>query len=136
MAVVLLLPSIALNVVSGFDIFLCIGLMGILSLAYTIMGGIEAVVWTDALQVVVLLGAAVAVVCSITQQLPDGVSTLFTTGVEGGKFNLGETFFDLRQPTIWTVMIATIFTNITTYGTDQTIVQRYLTTNTEKAAKK
>ena len=59
MGVVLLLPSIALNVVTGFDIFLCITLMGVLSLAYTLMGGIEAVAWTEALQVVVLLGAAV-----------------------------------------------------------------------------
>ena len=48
MGVVLLLPSIALNVVTGFDIFLCITLMGILSLAYTLMGGIEAVAWTEA----------------------------------------------------------------------------------------
>lgn len=136
MAVVLLLPSIALNIVTGIDIFLCIGVMGVLSLAYTLMGGIEAVVWTEAVQVVVLLGAAVAVVCSIAFQLPDGMSTIFTAAGDAGKFSLGESFFDLRQPTIWTVMIATVFTNITTYGTDQTIVQRYLTTDTEKAARK
>ena len=136
MAVVLLLPSIALNIVTGFDIFLCIGLMGVLSLAYTLMGGIEAVVWTEALQVVVLLGAAIAVGCSITAQLPDGFDTLFHAAGANGKFSLGETFFDLRQPTIWTVLVATVFTNITTYGTDQTIVQRYLTTGSEKAARK
>lgn len=136
MAVVLLLPSIALNIVTGFDIFLCIFLMGVLSLAYTLMGGIEAVVWTEALQVVVLLGAAVAVGCSIAFQLPDGFGTIFSAAGEAGKFSLGESFFDLRQPTIWTVLIATVFTNITTYGTDQTIVQRYLTTDSEKAARK
>ena len=136
MAVVLLLPSIALNIVTGFDIFLCISLMGVLSLAYTLMGGIEAVVWTEALQVVVLLGAAVAVGCSIAFQLPDGFGTIFSAAGEAGKFSLGESFFDLRQPTIWTVLIATVFTNITTYGTDQTIVQRYLTTDSEKAARK
>lgn len=136
MGVVLLLPSIALNIVTGFDIFLCIGLMGVLSLAYTLMGGIEAVVWTEAVQVVVLLGAAVAVVFSVAFQLPDGFQTIFTAAGEAGKFSLGESFFDLRQPTIWTVLIATVFTNITTYGTDQTIVQRYLTTDTERAARK
>ena len=136
MAVVLLLPSIALNIVTGFDIFLCIGLMGVLSLAYTLMGGIEAVVWTEAVQVVVLLGAAVAVVFAIAFQLPDGFGTILTAAGDAGKFSLGESFFDLRQPTIWTVLTATVFTNITTYGTDQTIVQRYLTTDTEKAARK
>ena len=46
MGIVILLPSIAINVVTGINIFLCIGLMGILSLVYTIMGGIEAVIWT------------------------------------------------------------------------------------------
>lgn len=136
MAVVLLLPSIALNIVTGIDIYLCIFLMGTLSLLYTLMGGIEAVVWTEALQVVVLLGAAVAMAFAVAWDLPGGMSTILTAAGDAGKFSLGETFFDLRQPTIWTVLIATVFTNITTYGTDQTIVQRYLTTDTEKAARK
>jgi SSS family transporter len=136
MAVVLLLPAIALNIVSGFNIYLCICLMGFLSLIYTMMGGIEAVVWTEALQVVVLLGAAIAIIVSVCSGIPGGTSTLIVTAADAGKFSLGETFFDLRQPVIWTVLIATVFTNITTYGTDQTIVQRYFTTKTAQEAKK
>lgn len=136
MGVVLLLPSIALNVVTGFDIFLCIILMGGLSLIYTYIGGMEAVAWTDAIQAVVLLGAAVTVLCVIGFSLPDGFGQIFSVAHADGKFNMGDMKFDLRQPTFWTVMIATIFTNITTYGTDQTIVQRYLTTETEKKARK
>ena len=136
MGVVLLLPSIALNVVTGFDIFLCIALMGVLSLAYTLMGGIEAVAWTEALQVVVLLGAAVAVLVTVALQLPEGLPEAVASAAAAGKFDMGSTAFDLRQPTMWTVLIATVFTNITTYGTDQTIVQRYLTTSTEHEARK
>ncbi len=136
MAVVLLLPAIALNIVSGFNIYLCIALMGFLSLLYTMMGGIEAVVWTEALQVIVLLGAAVAIVISVCSNIPGGTSSLVSTAAAAGKFSLGETFFDLRQPVIWTVLIATVFTNITTYGTDQTIVQRYFTTKSAEEAKK
>ena len=91
MGVVLLLPSIALNVVTGFDIFLCITLMGILSLAYTLMGGIEAVAWTEALQVVVLLGAAVTVLaflkeldmCSGFSMLGIGLFCLALSGMKG-----------------------------------------------------
>ena len=136
MGVVLLLPAIALNVVTGFNIFLCVGLMGIFALIYTYLGGIEAVAWTDALQVVVLLGAAIMVVVSIALNLPGGMGEIISTGVADAKFNLGSLRFDLRQSTIWTVLIATFFTNLTTYGTDQTIVQRYLTTPTEKQARK
>ena len=136
MGVVLLLPAIALNIVTGFDIFLCIALMGVLSLLYTLMGGIEAVAWTEALQVVVLLGAAIAMLVIACCQLPDGASTLLASASELGKLNLGSATFDLRESTVWTVLIATFFTNITTYGTDQTIVQRYLTTATEREARK
>ena len=136
MGVVLLLPSIALNIVTGFDIFACISLMGFLALIYTYMGGIEAVAWTDALQVVVLIGAAVAVVFSISAATPGSFPALLSTAAADGKFSLGSVRFDLRQTTVWTVLIATVFTNITTYGTDQTVVQRYLTTGTEKQARK
>lgn len=136
MGVVLLLPSIALNIVTGFDIFLCIALMGTLSLVYTYMGGVEAVAWTDALQVVVLLGAALTVLFTIAFSLPGGPGDIVSIAMADGKMNLGSMDFDLRQSTFWTVIIATIFTNITTYGTDQTIVQRYLTTDSEKKARK
>lgn len=136
MGVVLLLPAIALNVVTGFNIFLCVALMGVFALVYTYMGGIEAVAWTDALQVVVLLGAAIAVVCVICGSTEGGFGAVVATAASAGKFSLGSVRFDLRQATIWTTLIATVFTNITTYGTDQTIVQRYLTTKTEKEARK
>ena len=136
MGVVLLLPAIALNVVTGFDIFLCVALMGVFALLYTYMGGIEAVAWTDALQVVVLLGAAVTVVCVICHGADGGFGGVIATAAADGKFSFGSTKFDLRQATVWTTLIATVFTNITTYGTDQTIVQRYLTTKTEKEARK
>lgn len=136
MGVVLLLPAIALNIVTGFNIFLCVALMGIFALIYTYMGGIEAVAWTDALQVVVLIGAAVTVVCFICEATPGGMGGVIGTAAADSKFSLGSLRFDLKQATIWTTLIATCFTNLTTYGTDQTIVQRYLTTSTEKEARK
>lgn len=136
MGVVMYLPAIALNVVTGFDIFFCIGLMGVLSLVYTMMGGIEAVVWTDALQVVVLLGGAILVVILVTVNIPDGFNHIITDANLNNKFSLGSVDFNMKQSTLWTVLIATFFTNLTTYGTDQTMVQRYMTTETEKQAQK
>lgn len=136
MGIVLYLPAIALNVVTGFDIFLCIGLMGILSLVYTLLGGIEAVVWTDALQVVVLLGGAITVLCIASFHIPDGLAGVISEGISHDKFNLGSLHFDWKQSTLWTVLIATFFTNLTTYGTDQTMVQRYMTTESARQARK
>lgn len=136
MGIVMYLPAIALNVVTGMDIFLCIGLMGVLSLIYTMIGGIEAVVWTDALQVVVLVGGAILVTVVAIGDLPGGLETIVNEASAHHKFDLGDWRFDLKQSSIWTVLIATFFTNLTTYGTDQTMVQRYMTTETQKQANK
>ena len=56
--------------------------------------------------------------------------------VANGKFDLGATNFDLKDATMWTVIIAACFTHLTTYGTDQSMVQRYLTTSSMKEARK
>lgn len=99
------------------------------------MGGIEAVVWTDALQVVILL----VVPSRLLLSWPHAIS-LMGSQVLSEKHQLtinstlGSLNFDLRQSTLWTVLIMTFFTNLTTYGTDQTMVQRYMTTETEKQA--
>ena len=61
--IVLFLPSLAISVVTGVDISTCIVVMGVLSIIYTVLGGIEAVIWTDVIQVVVLLAGAL--VCLI-----------------------------------------------------------------------
>lgn len=136
MGVVLFLPSIALNVVTGLDIFLCIGIMGICSILYTMIGGIEAVVWTDAIQVIILLGGAIFAVIYISCSLPGGFVETFDIAMTDNKFDFGATNFDLKDTTMWTVIIAACFTHLTTYGTDQSMVQRYLTTSSMKEAKK
>lgn len=136
MGVVLFLPAIAINIVTGFNIFLCIALMGVFSILYTRMGGIEAVVWTDALQVVILLGGAIFAIFHIVVQIPGGWSETMTIAIDCSKLNLGDCSFDFTNPTVWTVLIATCFTNLTMYGTDQSMVQRYLTTSSKKSAQK
>ncbi len=134
MGVIMFLPSIALNVVTGIDIFVCIGLMGIISLAYTMMGGIEAVIWTDVMQVIVLLGGAILSLVFIIAAIDGGFVAIVETAAENNRFNIVDLTLSLRQPTIWVMLLGGILTNITTYGTDQTMVQRYLTTRTVKNA--
>ena len=134
MGIVILLPSIAINVVTGIDIFICIGLMGILSLVYTIMGGIEAVIWTDALQVIVLLGGALLAIIYMISYVDGGVGTILTQGNADGKFHTASLSWDIKNPTLWTVLIATLFSKTTEYSADQTMVQRYLTTKDVKTA--
>jgi SSS family transporter len=135
MGIILLLPSLALNVVTGMDVFLCISLMGFISLIYTLMGGIEAVIWTDVIQVVVLLAGAIVALVLIIRAVDGGVSGIYEMAAVNHKFNLLDLRLTLREPTVWVMLIGGFFTSITTYGTDQTMVQRYLTTQTEKEAR-
>jgi SSS family solute:Na+ symporter len=136
MGVVMFLPSIALNVVTGIDIFVCIGLMGTISLVYTMMGGIEAVIWTDVMQVFVLLGGAILTVVLIGNAVDGGFVSIVDMAVENHKFNVIDLTLSLKRPTVWVMLLGGIFSNITTYGTDQTMVQRYLTTKSIKSAKR
>lgn len=110
--------------------------MGVCSILYTMIGGIEAVVWTDAIQVIILLGGAIFAVIYISCSLPGGWGETIDIAVANGKFDLGATDFDLKDATMWTVIIAACFTHLTTYGTDQSMVQRYLTTSSMKEARK
>jgi SSS family solute:Na+ symporter len=136
MGVVLFLPAIALNVVTGIDIYLCILLMGLLSMLYTFMGGIEAVIWTDAMQVVVLLGGAVLSLILITLNMEGGFSGIIQTAVTDHKLAAFDMALDFRKPTFWVIMFGGLFSQFATYGADQTMVQRYLTTPDMKSAKK
>lgn len=136
MGVVLFLPSIALNVVTGIDIYVCIALMGVIALVYTMMGGIEAVIWTDVMQVIVLLGGAILSLILIISSIDGGFCSILETANNNNKFNTFNLDLSLTQPTVWVMLLGGLFANLTTYGTDQTMVQRYLTTKTKAEANK
>ena len=79
MGVVLFLPSIALNLVTGIDLFICISLMGVISLIYTLLGGIEAVIWTDVVQVFVLMGGVIISLVMIVIKTEGGFESILET---------------------------------------------------------
>ena len=134
--VILFLPSIALNLVTGVDIFLCIALMGGVSLIYTLMGGIEAVIWTDMVQVFVLMGGVSLSLILIIIDTENGFSGIIEQAKIYGKFNAFDLTFSLKEPTVWVMLFGGFFINLTTYGTDHTMVQRYMVTPTQKEAQK
>ena len=136
MGIVLFLPAIALHVATGVNIFFCIAAMGIVSLIYTMIGGIEAVIWTDVVQVIVLLGGALLSLTFIIFSIDGGLSTIVNSAFENDKFNVIDLNWSLKQPTLWVMLIGGVFANLTTYGTDQTMVQRYITTKSQKEANK
>ena len=136
MGIVLLLPALALSAVTGVDLFLCILAMGILSTLYTVLGGIEAVIWTDVLQVVVLLGGALAAIGIIAFGLEGGLGEIFETASANAKLRLVDWDFRLATDGILVLLLASLFANLIPYSSDQAVVQRYLTTPDDASARR
>ena len=136
MAVILFLPALAINVVTGINIYTCVLSMGLLSLLYTLMGGIEAVIWTDALQVIVLIGGALLSLFFIITNVDGGFFEILNSGVKFNKINAFNTALDINKPTFWVVIFGGYFSSLATYACDQTMVQRYLTTADKNGAVK
>ncbi|MFK7848006.1 MAG: sodium/solute symporter [Rhodothermales bacterium] len=135
MGIVLLLPALALSAVTGLNLFWCIGLMGLLSTLYTVLGGMEAVIWTDVIQVFVLVGGAIAALFIIVNDLPGGLGQILSEAAAYDKLDFVNPGWDLTRDSLLVIVIGMVFANLLPYTTDQAVVQRYMTTSSEKAAR-
>jgi SSS family transporter len=135
-AIVLLLPSLAVATVSDFDVRTCIVLMGLLCVIYTVLGGIEAVIWTDVAQSFVLLGAAVVSLAYIVLHVDGGLAAVWDTAVSHGKLHWANWTLDpsAAADAFWVILLGNVFVVLIPYTSDQTVVQRYMTTHDPKQA--
>jgi solute:Na+ symporter, SSS family len=134
LAIVLFLPALALSAAGGFNIYLCILLMGVLTTLYTMKGGLQAVIWTDVVQVFVLLGGAVAALVVLINGTKGGINEIISTGFAAGKFHLLNLSWDATTTTVWVMIVGNLATHLIPYTTDQSVVQKYLTTRNEREA--
>ena len=135
MGIVVLLPSIALTLVTGIDVNICIILIGVISIFFTVKGGIEAVIWVEVIQVLILAIGALFCLFYLPFHINDwhgGMKALDSAQ----KLKVFDFRLDFSEPTFWVVVIGGMAINLLTYGTDQTTVQRYLTTKSEKESVK
>ncbi len=136
MALTLFLPSLALTTVTGIDIYLCIILMGVITLIYSTMGGAEAVIWSDVVQGFILLGGAVFVVVFLLSEIPGGVPKVIEVIVAEDKMRMFDFSFIFSSATFWVIILGGLANNLISYSSDQTAIQRYITTKSEKGVKK
>lgn len=122
---------------------LCITIISVLTVLYTLIGGIKAVVWIDVVQMGVYIGGAFLAGGIILANLPDGLSTAFTLAEETDKLQIFNFGFDLSfeefiaSPyTFFTAVIGGAVFSVASHGTDQLIVQRLLTTRNLKDSQK
>ena len=134
MAIVLYLPSLALTAVTGIDIYLCIVLMGLVTIIYCTMGGVEAVIWGDVIQGLILVFGAIFAVIYLAVNTEGGVMGCIDIALENDKLRLFDRNHSWSQACWWVIIIGGLANNLISYTSDQTVIQRYLTTPDEKSA--
>ena len=134
-AVVLYLTALALASLLAIDTVTLILLLGGLTIAYTLVGGFAAVIWTDVVQSVVLLLGGLLCLFLLITHMPGGWEQLSATAVREHKFDLGALDVDFVVQGFWVVFIFGIVENLKNFSVDQNYIQRFLSAPSEAAAK-
>lgn len=136
MAIVMTLAGLALAVVTPLTPMQSVLLMGVLSILYCTLGGVEAVIWTDTIQTAVLLGGAVLCLGLMLAGSEGGLAGAVATAAAGGKFHCVNFHLDATTANLalWVVILGGLGQNFSSYTSDQAVVQRYMTTPDERRA--
>jgi len=136
MGLVLYLPALALAAVTPLDTITCILIMGVLSTVYTVIGGFEAVIWIEVAQAILLFGGGLVCLVLAIVGLNGGLGDFFTLGIADQKFSLGQPDWGITSSTLFVILIGNVFIRLGNLTSDQAVVQRYMTTNSLKQAKR
>ncbi len=139
MAIVMFLPALALSVITSLSVVECILIMGILSVVYCTAGGLEAVVWTDALQSIVLLGGAGLSLALIITNVDHSFSEIWSGVQADGKLHVVNWDFSktsIYTSSFWVMVVGGLGQAIIPLASDQAVVQRYLSVSDVRQARK
>jgi len=135
-AVILYLSSLLLVSFIDIDIRMLIIIIGVVTIIYTLMGGMEAVIWTDVMQSVIMIGGVLFVGYILSTVIFSKPDFLIQNAIDADKFSLGDTSFSLSSRTIWVMIIYGVTENIRNLMADQNYTQKYASTASEKKAKR
>jgi len=132
----LFLTALVLQIVLGLDLTVSVILLGIITIIYTLVGGAKSVIWNDSIQFVIYMVGAGAAFTIIMVNLPGGFPSLLQFAAENDKFSFFDFDFSLTKPsmTFWSGLVGGAFLTMATHGTDQLMVQRYLSAKNQRDA--
>ncbi len=134
LSVILFLPSLAIATITGIDVIWCILMMGVVTIAYTALGGMKAVIWTDFVQLFVMFGGAIFAIGFIVASLDGGVGEFFAASLPEDKMKLLDWSWDLTEATVWGFIFLVVFDVVLTFPKDQVLMQRVLSTRNDRDA--
>ena len=135
---VLYAPAIVLSVIMGWDETVTILIMGAITILYTMVGGITAVIWTDVIQMLMMFVGIAAAILVLFGTLPPEVGVgdvVYIGGIQQMWSSIDLDFDPSNTYSIWTGMIGGFFLALAYFGTDQSQVQRYLTARSLKQSR-
>ncbi len=136
-AIIIYLPTLAITSVSSLDPYLIALFIGVLCIAYTYLGGMEGVIWSDVIQAVVLLGGALLIIFYGVYKIDGGWVTVLNNAVSNDKFIPADAWkWSFHSATIPIIFIGSIFNNLHQYTASQDVVQRYTVTTDYKETKR
>ncbi len=138
--VIMYLTALPLQVIFEWNIYVILIGMGLCVTIYSLAGGIVAVIWTDAIQAIVLMGGAVICLAIMLFEVPGGVAGMLETASEHHKFSLGEFFNPASgafwsQRSFWVILLYGVAINLQNFGIDQSYIQRYISSRSDKEAR-
>ncbi len=134
MGSVVYLLAVAIERLTGISAPTVILIMGTLTILYTLVGGIEAIIWTDVLQGFLFLSGGLVCVLILLFKPHGGQSEVISLAWRNGKMGVGPYDLNFSKPTLIVMVINGIFYYLQKYCADQTMVQRYLIAKTDRAA--
>lgn len=134
LSVVLYLPALAIASVTGANVVTCIILMGIVTTIYTLVGGMKAVIWTDVIQVFVMIGGALFAIGYVINGVDGGITEIIAIANTEEKAKLFDLSWDFATPTIWAILLV-VATDVPTWPKEQIMMQRVLATRSDKEAR-
>jgi SSS family solute:Na+ symporter len=128
--------ALSLQALTGFSMQSIMIVMGLCIIIYTVLGGMEAVIWTEVAQGIIKTLGALLILYLVLEQIPEGFDKVIEIAKADHKFSLGSADLNFTQPTFWVVLLYGFFINLNNFGMDQNYIQRYHTAVSEKQASK
>ena len=136
-AAILVASSFVIAYITGVSVLSSIIIVSFITLIYTLLGGITAVIWTDVLQSGVFLIGGVIVLVALILEIPEPMNEVFTLLKDKGKINPIDTSFDFtKDTTVWAGVFAMTIYHVTVNGANQMMMQRTLGAKNMGDAKK
>jgi SSS family solute:Na+ symporter len=128
--------ALSLQALIGYPMATIMIVMGVVIILYTVLGGMEAVIWTEVVQGVIKTLGALLILYLIVSEMRGGVSEIIDIGRSNQKFSLGSFSTNFTESTFWVVLFYGFFINLNNFGMDQNYIQRYHTATSSKQASK